>query len=109
MPIINIYLKKTNMSSTLNKYYYYVPTCVFQISKINHEYSNNAVIHEWKQAHEWIAVVQLPVIYFWYLESKSSYTFYYVHRLHKLWRFKKDFVFHYQMLNDIFDCDATLK
>jgi hypothetical protein len=106
MPIINIYLKKKptchqlHLINIITMYF----TCVFQISKINHEYPNNSVIHECTQAH----VVQLRVIYFWYLECKSSYMFYYIRRLHWLRRFKKDFVFHRQRLNDIFDCGVIL-
>jgi len=62
-----------------------------------------------KECAEWInIVVQLPVIYFRYSESKSSYTVYYIDctLLFVLIRcFKKEHVFHCWTLNDSFDCD----
>jgi hypothetical protein len=46
-------------------------------------------------------VVQLWVIYFWYLEYKSSYTVYCI----DFTLIKQELVFQFQMLNDISDCE----
>ena len=63
-------------------------------------------------AHEWIIIIlQRRVIYFWYLECKIAYAVYYIDftlLFALINQFKKKFVFHCWMLNDIFDDTGTV-
>ena len=58
--------------------------------------------------YEWIAIVRLQVIYFWYSECKS-FTIYYIDftfSFSVIRRLKNELVFNWRRLDDMFDCDV---
>jgi len=82
----------------------------FRISKKKSWFTEQCKIRECVLAHKWIIiVVRLRVIYFWYSECMCIYTYYYIDFtlfLSVLLRhFKRELIFYFRMLNNIFNYD----